>query len=1104
MVLAGAVLRRSRAAVPSPLTVPMGMRRPGGDGAEPTEDQMTERTPFRRVPSEVSFPDLEKAVLDLWDEIDAFAVSVQMRPEEREFTFYDGPPFPTGSPHYGNLLAGVLKDIVPRYWTMRGHRVVRRFGWDTHGLPIEMEVQQQLGLSGPSDIEAFGVGRFNEAARALVNANTEPWEAITRRIGRWVDFKNDYKTMDPGYMESVWWVFKQLWDRGLVYRDFKVLPYSFGAATPLSNFEANMDYRDVEDPSITLRFEVVEGRGPVQAGDYLLVWTTTPWTLPANLGVAVGKDLEYVRIDDPLGGLPGGYWVAADLVSRHWPADTPGASARALGADMLGTVYRPPFPHFAAERSRGAFVVIDSPDVSTEEGTGLVHMAPAFGEADFLAFQASGLDVLVDPVDAEGKFTRAVPEVAGINVKEADPVLMDMLQESGVLVEKGRIVHSYPFCWRTGTPLIYKAIPTWFVRVESLRERMVELNQKIHWVPGYVGERRFGNWLAQARDWAISRNRYWGSCIPIWECGSCAERLCVGSIEDLYRLSGTRLTDLHKHFVDEVRFPCPSCSGTMTRVSEVLDVWFESGSMPYAQRHYPFEDARGFAARFPADYIAEGLDQTRGWFYTLVVLAAAIFDDIPFRNCVVNGLILAEDGRKMSKSLKNYPDPFHLIEATGADALRAYLINSPVVRAEPLRFTETGVREVVRAVLLPFWNAFSFFTTYAAADGLTATDLLAAPPASERPEIDRWILTVLQSLVKRVNDEMEGYYLFNVIPPLIAFIDDLTNWYIRRSRRRFWRQRQAGSAETQRDTLAAFATLYEVLVIFSKVMAPVLPFITESIYQELVVGQEAGKAAPSSVHHCDYPEADPALIDQALERDMAVVRTVVSLGRGLRRAHGIRVRQPLSTLTVVSHDPAVRSAVDAHLDLISDELNVKGVATSEDERAHAHLTVKPNYRRLGPRFGPRMKDIAAAVEALDEASVAALLDGGTLDVGGETISLEDVVVSREPRPGVVVAADDRMAVALDTSLDQALVSEGLAREIVKVVQAMRRRAGLEVSDRIVLSWSSVSDRVVEAMATHGDWLASEVLAVEVELVPALAGETADVDGETIEISISPR
>ena len=1064
---------------------------------------MAEHRAFARATPDVSFPALEEGVLRLWDEIGAFPTSVAMRPEESEFTFYDGPPFPTGSPHYGTLLAGVLKDVVPRYWTMRGHRVVRRFGWDTHGLPIEMEVQQDLGLSGPAEIEAFGVERFNEAARARVAANTESWRAYTRRIGRWVDFENDYKTLDLTFMESVWWVFRRLWDQGLVYRDFKVLPYSYGAATPLSNFEANMDYRDVEDPSLTVRLELVEGRGPAAPGDYLLVWTTTPWTLPANLAVAVGADLEYVRVDAPVGGREGRYWIAADLVHSYWPDHAVQPAATARGADLVGATYRPPFDYFAGERERGAFVVIAADDVSTEEGTGLVHMAPAYGEADFYAFQAAGLQILVDPVDAEARFTDAVPEVAGVNVKEADPILLRMLEERGILVQSGRIVHSYPFCWRTGTPLIYKAIPTWFVRVEALRDRMVELNRGIHWVPAFVGERRFGNWLAQARDWAISRNRYWGSCLPVWEGPSCRHQVCVGSIEELYRLSGVRLTDLHKHVVDRVTFPCPECGETMTRVPEVLDVWFESGSMPYAQHHYPFEEPEAFSRRFPADYIAEGLDQTRGWFYTLLVLATALFDQAPFRNCVVNGLILAEDGRKMSKSLKNYPDPLALMESTGADALRAYLINSPVVRAEPLRFSESGVREVVRTVMLPLWNAYSFFTTYAAADGLGAADLATAPAPAERPEIDRWILSVLQSLVGRVNREMEGYFLYDVVPPLISFVDDLTNWYIRRSRRRFWRQRNAGSPEVHRDTLAAFATLYEVLVAFTKLMAPVLPFITESLYQALVVDQAApGEAPPRSVHHCDYPEADAALIDEGLERQMTLVRGVVGLGRGLRRAHAVRVRQPLPSLVVVSHDPAVRAAVDAHAELISDELNVKLVATSEDERAHAHLSAKPNYRLLGPRFGPRMKDLAVAVESLDEAALARLLGGERLAVAGEDLGLEDVIVTRRPRPGVVVAAGDRWSVALDTTVTPELAREGLAREVVKVVQGLRRSAGLEVSDRITLSWASPSPRVAEAMAEHGEWLAGEVLAVALTAVPHGAGTPFVVDRETIEISIA--
>jgi len=1053
-----------------------------------------DRQPFTRVPPTVSFPEMERQILDLWDRIDAFATSVEMRPPESEFSFYDGPPFPTGSPHYGNLLAGVLKDIVPRYWTMRGHRVERRFGWDTHGLPIEMEVQKELGLSGPADIERYGVARFNEACRSRVMANTEVWEAITRRMGRWVDFEDDYKTMDPDFMESVWWVFKQLWDRGLVYRDFKVLPYSYGAATPLSNFEVNLGaYRDVEDPSITVRLRVTVGRGPVEAGDDLLVWTTTPWTMPSNLGVAVGEDIRYVRVDEPLHHHEGRFWIAADRVAAYWPDHEIHPSAEALGREMLGVRYRPAFEYFADLADRGAFVVIASDETTTDEGTGLVHMAPAYGEADFLAFQAAGLDVLVDPVDAEGRFTEAVPEVAGVNVKEADPALTRLLDESGALVEHGRIVHAYPFCWRTDTPLIYKAVPTWYVAVERLRDRMAELNREIHWVPEYVGSRRFGNWLEGARDWAISRNRYWGSCIPVWVCEGCGEQVCIGSLDELESRSGVRLDDLHKHVVDPVTFPCEHCDGEMRRVPEVLDVWFESGAMPYAQNHYPFENEQEFRRRFPADYIAEGLDQTRGWFYTLVVHAAAIFDTVPFRNCVVNGLILAEDGRKMSKSLKNYPDPFELVESTGADALRAYLINSPVVRAEPLRFSEHGVSEVVRSVMLPYWNAYSFFTTYAAAEGLTAADLGDAPAPGDRPEIDRWILSVLQSLVARVNEEMEGYYLYNVIPPLIDFVEHLTNWYIRRSRRRFWGRRNGGDPAADRDTMAAFATLYEVLVIFAKLMAPVLPFVTEVMYQGLVVGRRpTGEPGPQSVHHEDFPEADPALIDRSLEAAMEMVREVVSLGRAMRVQSKLKTRRPLPSLTVVSHDEAIRRAVAGHAELIADELNVKAVLTGDDESAHAHLRAKPNYRVLGPRLGSRMREVAAAIEALGEAELAGLIDGGRVEAAGETITLDDVLVAREPRAGIVVAAGEHLSAALDTTLTPELEAEGLAREVVKVVQGMRRDAGLDVSDRIHLSWDTPSEELAAAIDRHADWIAAEVLAGSLER--RQAGTEVDVDG----------
>jgi isoleucyl-tRNA synthetase len=1033
---------------------------------------------FKRVPPQVHFPTIDEQVLALWDDVDAFQTSIDIRPAERAYTFYDGPPFPTGSPHYGNLLAGIIKDVVPRYWTMRGFRVERRFGWDTHGLPIEMEVEKDLGISGPRAIADFGIDKFNEACRSRVQTNTETWVEVTRRLGRWIDFENDYRTLDAEFMESVWWVFRRLWDKGLVYKDFKVLPYSFGATTPLSNFEANMDYREVDDPSITIRLRAMGDHGPVVDGDFFLIWTTTPWTLPANLAIAVGADLMYARVEADLDGVAGPFWVAADLLEAFWPDQSPVVSTRALGTELMGASYEPPFDYFGEERDRGAFRLIGSPEVTTTEGTGLVHMAPAYGEADFYALQSAGLDVLVDPIDLEARFTEAVPDVAGQNVKDADATLIRLLKERGAVVRHTQIRHSYPFCWRTGTPLIYKAIPTWFVAVESFRDRMVELNNTVHWVPDHVGSRRFGNWLADARDWAISRNRYWGSCIPVWECDGCDESVCVGSVAELTELSGIELTDLHRHFVDPVTFPCAGCNGTMTRVPEVLDCWFESGSMPYAEPHYPFENADSFERRFPADFIAEGLDQTRGWFYTLVVLATALFDKAPFRNGVVNGLILAEDGRKMSKSLKNYPDPNDIFDAFGADALRAYLLNSPLLRGEPLRFSTSGVRDVVRTVMLPYWNAYSFFTTYAEADEITLDDLTAAPPPPERAEIDRWILSVLQSLIRRANEQMEGYYLYNVIPPMIEFIDDLTNWYIRRSRRRFWRQRESGS---DADKLAAFATLHEVLVTFGKAIAPVLPFITEEIYQELVVANRTGPG-PASIHHEDYPESRATLIDAALEDTMSAVRNAVSIGRSLRVANDLPIRQPLETLTVVSRNPAVLTALASHADLIADELNVKRVETSSDEAALVTLHAKANFKTLGPKYGAAVKTVAGEIESLDSDALHRLLDGETVELPGSDaeITAADVVVTRQAQQGVVVAADGPLSVVLDCTLSPALVTEGVAREIVNRVQALRRERDLHVTDRVRLTWHSGDPGVAAAFVEFGDYIAGEVLATEIE------------------------
>jgi isoleucyl-tRNA synthetase len=1056
---------------------------------------LTNETGFQRVDPAVDLPRLEEAVLALWRATDAFAESVRRRPVDREYVFYDGPPFPNGSPHYGNLLAGVIKDMVPRYWTMRGYRVERRFGWDTHGLPIEMEVEKKLGISGPRQIADYGVGRFNEACRVEVQANTEAWETLTERIGRWVDFENDYKTMDPDFMESVWWVFKQLWDKGLIYRDFKVLPYSWGASTPLSNFEANLDYRDVEDPSITVRLAVLDGNAAALSGDYLLIWTTTPWTLPGNLAVAVGEDIEYVRIADN----GDHYWIAAARAASVF-GDRGQIIARAKGRDLLGVTYEPPFDYFADQRSLGGFRIILSEEVTVDEGTGLVHMAPAYGEVDFLALQRAGMDILVDPVDAGGSFTEEVPDVAGLNVKEADGVLVRLLRDSGKLVHTDRIVHSYPFCYRTGTPLIYKAIPTWFVAVERFRDRMVELNDTVHWVPEYVGSRRFGNWLANARDWAISRNRYWGSCIPVWECDSCEEQVAVGSLDDLERLSGQRPTDLHKHIIDQVTWACAGCDGVMTRIPEVLDCWFESGSMPYGMLHYPFENIERFEATFPAKFIAEGLDQTRGWFYTLIVLSTALFDRPAFENCVVNGLILAEDGRKMSKSLKNYPDPSEIFDHLGADALRAFLINSPVLRAEPLRFSKEGVAGVVRTVLLPLWNTYSFFTTYAEADGITVADLAQAPPARERPEMDRWILSVLQSLVEEVNTQMEGYYLYNVVPPTLGFIDHLTNWYVRRSRRRFWRTRgESGAGDA--DKLAAFATLYQVLTTFVEVLAPVLPFITEHLYQDLVARHDP--TAVRSVHHRDFPEARESLIDTDLEASMAVVREVVRLGRNLRKKEGHRVRQPLAGLTILTHDLEIAAAVKAHSDVISEELNVKQVTATGDEAALVHLSAKANFRKLGPDLGSEMQSVAAGIAALTALDLEEILEGGSVEVAGHPIALGDLIVERTPVEGVLVEAGADFACALDTTLDETLVLEGIAREIVSRVQRLRREARLDVIDRIALTWHSTDPEIGTALATYHDVIIGEVLASSVTPSSSPVGEEFDLDGRKLWLAIEP-
>ncbi|MEO8182546.1 MAG: isoleucine--tRNA ligase [Deltaproteobacteria bacterium] len=1021
-------------------------------------------SPFRKVEARASFPELEQAVLELWTELDAFHESNRRRAGAEPFVFYDGPPFATGTPHYGHLLTCTIKDIVPRYWNMRGHPVERRFGWDCHGLPIEALAQEALGLAGTSQILALGVDAFNRQCRQMVDTYVAEWRKTVTRLGRWVDFDNDYKTMDADYMESVWWVFKQLWDKGRIYKSYRIMPYSYKLTTPLSNFEANSNYKVVQDPAITVSFRVRSGQeklgvaGPVD----LLAWTTTPWTLPSNLALCVGPAIEYVCAHDPDTGVT---YVLAEARLPEYLKLRPRLELqkRLPGAELVGIGYEPLLPYFAAHPR--SFVVLSDAFVSTEDGTGIVHLAPAYGEDDFRICRAVGIE-LVDPLDIEARFDGRVPDFAGQFCKDADAAIIRRLRQEGKLLHQSTLEHSYPFEERTDTPLIYRAIDAWYVKVADMRSALVAENDNVRWVPPAVGSRRFGNWLEDANDWNISRNRFWGSCIPVWVNEQDPDdRICVGSIAELEQLSGSRVTDLHKDVVDQVVIERDG--KTYRRTPEVLDCWFESGAMPYAQVHYPFERKDALAEFFPAQFIAEGLDQTRGWFYTLLVLGTSLFGKSPFENVIVNGMILAEDGQKMSKRLKNYPAPTQVLVDHGADALRAYLIDSPVVRGEPLRFSERGLQEIVRTVLLPFWNALSFFTTYAQVDGFDPRRA-TAPALESRPDIDRWVISVLQSLTADVNREMEGYRLYNVVPRLVHFIDDLTNWYVRRSRPRFWK------SSDDIDKACAYATLYEVLVTFAKLLAPFMPFITETVYQRLVRPVEPN--APASVHFCDYPAPVPSAIDSALEARMQVARDVVALGRKLREEQRLRVRQPLRKLTVVHRDAKLRDLALVSQALIQDELNIKSIGAEADESSFTSLSVKPNFKTLGKRCGPKLKAIGAELARWSLDEVARLEAGGTIEVDGVALALGDVILQRSALAGAVVATNGDLTVVLDTALDPQLEREGIAREFVSVLQNARKQAGLEVADRIVVRWSSGEPEVREALTEHAGTVAREVLA----------------------------
>ncbi len=1039
---------------------------------------------FQPVSNKASFPEMETAVLQFWEANDTFRKSLLQRRGAEEYIFYDGPPFATGLPHYGHLLAGTIKDIVPRYQTMRGHYVARRFGWDCHGLPIEALAQEALGLAGAAAIREKGVAVFNETCRSMVLRYVQEWRKTVNRMGRWVDFDNDYKTMDLPFMETIWWVFKQLWEQGRIYKSYRIMPYSWKLTTPLSNFEAGSNYQDVQDPAITVRLRLTRHHLPVPDGCacYALIWTTTPWTLPGNLAVCVGPDIEYVAVRDREDGNV--YLLAGSRLEVYYK-DAAGYEVvgRILGRDLAGAQYAPMFPYFA--QHPGAFCVLADAFVTTAEGTGIVHIAPAYGEDDFRVGQAAGIG-LVDPLDENCAFTAQAPDYQGQFCKEADKAIIHHLKREGLLVHQSTIMHSYPFCERTDTPLIYRAIEAWYVRVEDLRDRLAEASAAVHWVPDYVGEKRFGNWIKEAKDWNISRNRFWGSCIPVWVAEDKSDMICVGSIAELEQLSGQRVADLHKHVVDQVTFR--RHGKLYRRTPEVLDCWFESGSMPYAQQHYPFESDRDPARFFPAHFIAEGLDQTRGWFYTLLVLGTALFGRSPYRNVVVNGLILAADGRKMSKRLKNYPDPAFILDTYGADALRLYMINSPVVRAEDLCFTEEGVKHALRHLLIPWWNAYSFFVTYARIDQWQPAPGAAAPSANL---LDRWVLSALERLIQEVVAAMDAYDLQRAVRPFVRFIEDLTNWYIRRSRRRFWKSTDDG------DKAQAYQTLYTVLLRLSQVAAPFVPFVSETIYRNL-----RQPDMPESVHLCDFPLSAGAGRDADLERRMEAVMTVVGLGRQIRAERNLKVRQPLAALHVVCRDARLLDELRGFADVMADELNVKQVVFDQDERGLVHLGIKANFKALGPRLGPAMKDVARQLTEAPLEALEPLLRGQPITLGGHAVGPGDVVIERRPKEHLAVASAGELVVALETDLTPALVQEGLARELVNKIQSMRKEADLEVTQRIRLALGG-TPAARAAFEAFREYVMAETLATDAvwaETDPA-GGTAWDLNGHACAIKI---
>jgi isoleucyl-tRNA synthetase len=1009
-----------------------------------------------------SFPALEREVIERWRAEGTFQASVDRRAAEGadEYVFYDGPPFANGVPHYGHLLTGFVKDAVPRYQTMRGKRVERRFGWDCHGLPVEMEAEKTLGVSGRLAIEELGVGTFNEKCRSIVGSTADIWDGYVARQARWVDMQNDYKTMDLPFMESVMWAMKQLHTKGLLYEGQRVLPYCWECETPLSNFETRLDdaYRPRQDPALTLWFELEDGLR-------VLVWTTTPWTLPSNLALAVGPEVDYAVFQDP----DGHRYVLGEATVEKYAKELGGAErvGSMKGSELAGRSYRPLFPYFAD--TEHAFVVLAADWVATDEGTGVVHLAPGFGEDDKAACDEAGIPTIC-PVDEHTRFTSEVPDYQGLQVFDANPPVIKALKEQGVVVRHETYDHAYPHCWRTDTPLVYRAVSSWFVKVTAIKDRMVELNQQITWVPEHVRDGSFGKWLEGARDWSISRNRFWGSPIPVWKSDDPAyPRIDVyGSLDELEADFGVRPDDLHRPMIDELTRPNPddpTGRSTMRRIPDVLDCWFESGSMPYAQVHYPFENTEWFDSHYPGDFIVEYIGQTRGWFYTLHVLATALFDRPAFQTCVVHGVLLGDDGQKLSKRLKNYPDPIEVFDTIGADAMRWALLSSAAVRGGDMVADRRPMEEAVRQALLPIWNAWYFLSLYANAAGDDA-------PAGEQTVLDRYALAKARQLVASVTERMDAYDLSGACAEILGYLDSLNNWYIRRSRDRFWAGDQV-----------AVDTLHTVLEVLSRVAAPLLPLLTDTIWPALTGG--------SSVHLADWPSPDELLDEPELVAAMDAVRDVCSVAASIRKAEGLRVRLPLASLTVASPDA---EALRPYVDLIADEVNVKRVVLTTEATVERVLKLVPAV--LGPRVGPDMQKLLRAAKEGDYE-----LGGDAVTVAGRVLATDEyelVLQGGDATTRVVPGTD--VVVSLDTALTPELEAEGLVRDLVRAINEARRTEGLHVSDRIrlVVDIDAHHD-VAEAIETHRAFVEAEALAAELLVVGNGHSHRHPTEGHRVEL-----